>query len=170
MSNISSHQKRLFEELHNSRAEDYKTFSKHDYRGWWKGIVDKYPETAHPYNAPIPAAPAMPPIAPSIVFLGLRIGAILCFPAITPAKYAHVSQPHDAIITSHIVNIPSSVLTLMRNKKDIIIATYTTPKKDIITSSALYFGNANTKTIIQSISHAMINGAIYSVFPTNKVA
>ena len=47
MSNISSHQRKLFEDLHNSRAEDYKTFSKKDYRGVWKGIVDKYPETAH---------------------------------------------------------------------------------------------------------------------------
>ena len=45
--NISTEQRKLFDELHNSRKEDIKTFEKQDYKGVWQGIIDKYPETAH---------------------------------------------------------------------------------------------------------------------------
>lgn len=45
--NISPENLKLFDELHNSRKEDLKTFSKEDYKGVWQSIVDKYPETAH---------------------------------------------------------------------------------------------------------------------------
>ena len=38
------------------------------------------------YTAPKTAAPTTPPIAPSIDFLGLSTGAILCFPKATPAR------------------------------------------------------------------------------------
>ena len=47
MASLSLQQKSLFEALHNSRAEDFKTFNKKDYRGVWSSIVDKYPESAH---------------------------------------------------------------------------------------------------------------------------
>ena len=47
MANITPAQKELFEELHNSRMEDFKTFNKKSYRGVWSGIIDKYPESAH---------------------------------------------------------------------------------------------------------------------------
>lgn len=47
MSKISAHQLKLFNDLHNSKCEDFKTFSKKGYRGIWKSIIDKYPETAH---------------------------------------------------------------------------------------------------------------------------
>ena len=45
--NISAEDLKLFNELHNSRKEDIKTFEKQDYKGVWQGIIDKYPETAH---------------------------------------------------------------------------------------------------------------------------
>lgn len=45
--NLSAEELKLFDELHNSRKEDLKTFSKEDYKGVWQSIVDKYPETAH---------------------------------------------------------------------------------------------------------------------------
>jgi hypothetical protein len=47
MAQLSSNQKKLFEALHNSRSEDFKTFNKKDYRGVWSSIIDKYPESAH---------------------------------------------------------------------------------------------------------------------------
>lgn len=47
MANLSSKQRNLFEALHNSRAEDFKTFNKKSYRGVWSSIIDKYPESAH---------------------------------------------------------------------------------------------------------------------------
>ena len=47
------------------------------------------------YIAPRAAAPITPPTAPSIDFLGLSTGAILCLPNATPARYAHVSLPHE---------------------------------------------------------------------------
>ncbi len=37
----------LFNALHKSRSEDFKTFNKSSYRAVWSSIVDKYPETAH---------------------------------------------------------------------------------------------------------------------------
>ena len=40
-------QMHLFDDLHNSRTEDFKTFNKKSYRGVWSSIIDKYPETAH---------------------------------------------------------------------------------------------------------------------------
>jgi len=45
--NITSEQKRLFDALHNDRVEDYKVFSKKDYGGLFRSVIDKYPETAH---------------------------------------------------------------------------------------------------------------------------
>lgn len=47
MARLTREQLILFNELHNSRTEDYKTFSKKSYRGVWSSIVDKYPESAH---------------------------------------------------------------------------------------------------------------------------
>lgn len=47
MSKISSEQRLLFDELHRSRQEDFKTLNKRSYKGIWSSIVDKYPETAH---------------------------------------------------------------------------------------------------------------------------
>lgn len=47
MAKLTQTQKRLFEELHNSRSEDFKTFNKKSYRGVWSSIIDKYPESAH---------------------------------------------------------------------------------------------------------------------------
>ena len=47
MQGLTAKQIELFEELHNSRSEDFKTFSKKNYRGVWTSIIDKYPETAH---------------------------------------------------------------------------------------------------------------------------
>ena len=42
----------------------------------------------NPYNAPRIAAPTIPPTKPSILFLGLKIGDILCFPINIPVQYA----------------------------------------------------------------------------------
>lgn len=47
MSNLTDKQIELFEALHNSRAEDYKVFSKKDYGGLFRGVIDKYPDSAH---------------------------------------------------------------------------------------------------------------------------
>lgn len=47
MAALTSEQIKLFEALHDSRTEDFKTFNKESYRGVWGGIIDKYPETAH---------------------------------------------------------------------------------------------------------------------------
>lgn len=47
MANLTKKQKDLFDALHQSRAEDFKTFNKKSYRGVWGSIIDKYPESAH---------------------------------------------------------------------------------------------------------------------------
>lgn len=47
MAKLTPSLKKLFEELHNSRSEDFKTFNKKSYRGVWSSIIDKYPESAH---------------------------------------------------------------------------------------------------------------------------
>lgn len=47
MKELSSIQQKLFDKLHNERKNDYKVFSKPDYAGVWKGIIDKYPDSAH---------------------------------------------------------------------------------------------------------------------------
>lgn len=47
MSHLTKKQKDLFDALHNSRAEDYKVFSKKDYGGLFRSVIDKYPESAH---------------------------------------------------------------------------------------------------------------------------
>ncbi|MGI6223273.1 MAG: sacsin N-terminal ATP-binding-like domain-containing protein [Prevotella sp.] len=47
MAKLTANEIQLFNALHNSRAEDYKTFKKKSYRGVWSSIVDKYPESAH---------------------------------------------------------------------------------------------------------------------------
>lgn len=47
MAVLTTHQRKLFEELHRSRLEDFKTFNKKSYRGIWNSVIEKYPETAH---------------------------------------------------------------------------------------------------------------------------
>lgn len=47
MATLTLNQRKLFESLHNSRMEDFKTFNKKSYRGVWSSIIDKYPESAH---------------------------------------------------------------------------------------------------------------------------
>lgn len=47
MSNLTDKQIELFEALHDSRVEDYKVFSKKDYGGLFRGVIDKYPDSAH---------------------------------------------------------------------------------------------------------------------------
>ena len=47
MAKHSEAQKKLFDALHQSRTEDFKTFNKKSYRGVWSSIIDKYPESAH---------------------------------------------------------------------------------------------------------------------------
>ena len=47
MSHLTKKHKDLFDALHNSRAEDYKVFSKKDYGGLFRSVIDKYPESAH---------------------------------------------------------------------------------------------------------------------------
>lgn len=47
MATLSAKQKELFDTLHNSRVEDYKVFSKRDYGGLFRSVVDKYPDSAH---------------------------------------------------------------------------------------------------------------------------
>lgn len=47
MATLTNTQRQLFETLHNSRMEDFKTFNKKSYRGVWSSIIDKYPESAH---------------------------------------------------------------------------------------------------------------------------
>lgn len=37
----------LFEKLHMSRAATFKEFNKRSFRGVWKSVIDKYPDTAH---------------------------------------------------------------------------------------------------------------------------
>ena len=37
----------LFEKLKDAKQKDWETFSKRDYIGIWKSIIEKYPETAH---------------------------------------------------------------------------------------------------------------------------
>lgn len=37
----------LFNALHESRSIDLQTFKKRSYQGIWKGVIDKYPESAH---------------------------------------------------------------------------------------------------------------------------
>lgn len=47
MTSLTDKQKELFEALHDSRVEDYKVFSKKDYGGLFRGVIDKYPDSAH---------------------------------------------------------------------------------------------------------------------------
>lgn len=47
MTTLTENQIKLFEALHNSRMEDFKTLNKKSYRGVWSSIIDKYPESAH---------------------------------------------------------------------------------------------------------------------------
>lgn len=47
MATLTNIQRKLFEDLHNSRTEDFKIFNKKSYKGVWSGIIDKYPESAH---------------------------------------------------------------------------------------------------------------------------
>lgn len=47
MNKLTQEQIELFNCLHNDRVEDYRTFSKKDYGGLFRSVVDKYPESAH---------------------------------------------------------------------------------------------------------------------------
>ncbi len=47
MAILTAQQRKLFDELHRSRLEDFKTFNKKSYRGIWNSVIEKYPETAH---------------------------------------------------------------------------------------------------------------------------
>lgn len=47
MGRLTKKQQELFDALHNDRVEDYKVFSKRDYGGLFKSVIDKYPESAH---------------------------------------------------------------------------------------------------------------------------
>jgi hypothetical protein len=47
MAILTQQQRKLFDELHNSRLEDFRTFNKKSYRGIWNSVIEKYPETAH---------------------------------------------------------------------------------------------------------------------------
>ena len=44
---LNSEQERLFEILVKDKQDDWKTYSKRTNIKVWKGIVEKYPETAH---------------------------------------------------------------------------------------------------------------------------
>jgi hypothetical protein len=44
---MTNQERKLFDELHNSRLKDIQTFRKRQYQGIWNGIIDKYPESAH---------------------------------------------------------------------------------------------------------------------------
>lgn len=44
---LTKQQIELFNSLHESRAEDFKTFNKRSWRGIWNSVIDKYPESAH---------------------------------------------------------------------------------------------------------------------------
>lgn len=46
---LNSEQERLFEILVKDKQDDWKTYSKRTNIKVWKGIVEKYPETAHLY-------------------------------------------------------------------------------------------------------------------------
>ena len=62
--------------------------------------------TTMPYIKDKIAPPAIPPKAPSTVFLGLNLGHSLCFPIVIPVKYANVSLPHALINMSQTKNSP----------------------------------------------------------------
>lgn len=47
MGKLTDRQVELFNILHESRLEDFKTFNKRSYRGIWNSVIDKYPESAH---------------------------------------------------------------------------------------------------------------------------
>ena len=47
MGKLTRNQIDLFNSLHESRAEDFKTFNKRSWRGIWNSVIDKYPESAH---------------------------------------------------------------------------------------------------------------------------
>lgn len=47
MARLTKQQIQLFDELHNSRLDDFKTFNKKSYRGIWNSVIEKYPESAH---------------------------------------------------------------------------------------------------------------------------
>lgn len=47
VSRLSEEQRQLFSKLRNKKMKDWETFSDPDYISLWKGIIEKYPETAH---------------------------------------------------------------------------------------------------------------------------
>lgn len=47
MAQLTEEQREIFEALHQDRVEDYKVFSKRNYGGLFKGVIEKYPESAH---------------------------------------------------------------------------------------------------------------------------
>lgn len=47
MKQLSSKEKELFDKLHSERENAFNVFSKPDYKGVWKSIIDKYPDSVH---------------------------------------------------------------------------------------------------------------------------
>jgi len=47
MAQLTKRQKQLFDELHQSKLEDLKTFNKRSYQGLWSTVSEIYPESAH---------------------------------------------------------------------------------------------------------------------------
>ena len=67
--------------------------------------MPKYVFITYVYITIATTAPIVPPIHPSIDFLGLIL-LNLCFPIAFPVKYAKISVPHAANITYHINMFP----------------------------------------------------------------
>ena len=44
---LTEEQRQLFSKLRNKKMKDWETFSDPDYISLWKGVIEKYPETAH---------------------------------------------------------------------------------------------------------------------------
>lgn len=44
---INEIEKELFRKLHNARKKATETFMQEDFRGFWRSVIDKYPESAH---------------------------------------------------------------------------------------------------------------------------
>ena len=44
---VSSINDALFDKLHDSREDTFREFNKRSFRGVWKSVIDKYPDTAH---------------------------------------------------------------------------------------------------------------------------
>ena len=77
--------------------------------------MPKYVFITYVYITIATTAPIVPPIHPSIDFLGLIL-LNLCFPIAFPVKYAKISVPHAANITYHINMFPFFFHLLVQQK------------------------------------------------------